>query len=271
MPFADQSSANLRLINDKTPLTEEELHDLLPWVRVLTGSAREALQAELLLKQLLALGRQEQLATRQLKSFDEFDKSARRANRWMIGFTAAVFFMTLIMMLIGLYSLREHSGNAVTSQAGYAKQAQVASPDKTDEQVKVDTKTWENAEVDVTCSNKEHLLPWYSTDGKSNQVTLTCTIKNLTDKSVALATPAKVDALFLLPDHRVVRGRAYLGSSQHQIPPRGEIRDAGLFPGDKDCSAKQSDYDCGQDELMKANELLLTDTVNGVRYHISVE
>ncbi len=91
------------------------------------------------------------------------------------------------------------------------------------------------------------------------------------NKAVPLAPPDKVDALFRLPDDRVVRGHAYLGSNQRKIPSRGEIRSAGLFPGNNDCPAKQSDYDCVQAELMNANDLLLTDTVSGVRYHVRVE
>ena len=110
--------------------------------------------------------------------------------------------------------------------------------DKSDkaEEVKADTKTWENAEVSVTCSGKERLLPWSSMDGK--RVTPNCMIKNLTDKAVPLAPPDKVDALFRLPDDRVVRGHAYLGSNQHEIQARGEIRSAGMFSGQQRLPSK---------------------------------
>jgi hypothetical protein len=216
-----------------------------------------------------------ELELRNARRLIEFATSTEKSGKRMEWATWIVLFATLVQLGLAVIPMVPEHYHRVSSLGSEQKQVagpQVASPDKTDEQVKADTKTWENAEVDVTCSSKEPLFsPWYSTDGKSKQVTLTCTIKNLTDKPVPLATPAKVDALFLLPDHRVVRGHAYLGSSQHQIPPRGEIRDAGLFPGDNDCSPKQSNYDCVQDELMKANELLLTDTVSGVRYHVRVE
>jgi hypothetical protein len=55
--------------------------------------------------QLAVLQRHEQLVNRQLESFDKFDKATTRANRWMIAFTAAVTFMTLVMLLIALYPL----------------------------------------------------------------------------------------------------------------------------------------------------------------------
>ncbi len=59
--------------------------------------------------------------------------------------------------------------------------------------------------------------------------------------------------------------------NKHEIAARGEISSAGLFSGNNECPAKQSDYDCVQAELMSANQLLLTDTASGVRYHVRVE
>jgi hypothetical protein len=105
MPFPDSRSADIRLVGDATPLTEEEIRDLLPWVRVLSNAARERLQAELSLIQLAALKRQEQLTARQLQSFADFDKSTTKVNRWMIGFTAAVTVMTLVILIATLYPL----------------------------------------------------------------------------------------------------------------------------------------------------------------------
>jgi hypothetical protein len=104
MPFPDQTSAINRL-TDEAPLTDAELRDLLRWARGLPASVRDNLQMELVLRQLLALNRQEQLATRQLESFAKFDESTASANRWMIGFTAAVTVMTLVMLMAALYPL----------------------------------------------------------------------------------------------------------------------------------------------------------------------
>jgi hypothetical protein len=117
MPFPDSRSADIRLVGDATPLTEEEIRDLLPWVRVLSNAARERLQAELSLIQLAAMRRQEQLTARQFQSFAEFDRSTSRANRWMIGFTAAVTIMTLVILVATLYPVLHEHSNSVTPQA----------------------------------------------------------------------------------------------------------------------------------------------------------
>jgi len=138
-------------------------------------------------------------------------------------------------------------------------------------QVDVDPRSWADAEITVTCSAKEHLLAAYSMDGKGKQVTRNCTIKNLTNKTVPLAAFDKVRALFRLPDGRVIRGYAYLGSQHHEIPAHGTIDSAGLFAGKNDCPIAQSDFDCADAKVMQSRELLITDTVSGVRYHILIE
>jgi hypothetical protein len=103
VPFRSQAEADQRLISDRTPLTEDEIRDLLPWARTLSASAQTILATELSLLQITALKGQEQLAERQLQSFDKFDKSTARANFWMILFTAAVTLLTLVMLLIALF------------------------------------------------------------------------------------------------------------------------------------------------------------------------
>jgi uncharacterized membrane protein YsdA (DUF1294 family) len=138
------------------------------------------------------------------------------------------------------------------------------------EQVKADAAEWTNAEVRATCSNAR-TLPWTSVDGKSKQVTLDCTIENVSNKTVALLDAKKVEALFHLPDGHIVRGNAYLGSKDHEIPAHGQI-EGGLFPGgDKECAVKQTDDDCVRAELMESHELLLRDKVNGTRYHVLIQ
>src|SRR5579871_3641632 len=118
MPFPDSGSADVRLLGDAAPLTEAEIRDLLPWVRVLSAGARERLQAELSLIQLATLKSQEQLTARQLQSFADFDKSTARMNGWMIGFTAAVTFMTLIILIATLYPLLREWSFGVTPHLG---------------------------------------------------------------------------------------------------------------------------------------------------------
>ena len=142
------------------------------------------------------------------------------------------------------------------------------------EQVSVDPGLFKNTEIAVTCSTRDHLLPMYPIDTKDRkEVALNCSIRNFTDHAVPLPAPAKVNAVFRLHNGQAVRvPHVYLGSQQQEIPARGEIPEAGLFLGHaNNCPAAQSDHDCAQTELMNSNELLLTDTSNGVRYHVRVE
>jgi hypothetical protein len=105
MPFPDSKSADLRLLHVETPLTPEDIRDLLPWMRTMSNVSRDRLQTELSLLQLDALIRQQQLAARQIDSFDAFDKSTAKANKWMLVFTAAVTFMTLVLVAIAVIPL----------------------------------------------------------------------------------------------------------------------------------------------------------------------
>jgi hypothetical protein len=103
VPIRSQAEANQRLISDRTPLTDDDIRELLPWASTLSASAQTVLAIQLSLLQIIALKRQEQLVERQLQSFDKFDESTARANFWMIFFTVAVTFMTLVMLLIALF------------------------------------------------------------------------------------------------------------------------------------------------------------------------
>ena len=111
----------------------------------------------------------------------------------------------------------------------------------------------------------------YSMDGKIKHVTRSCTIKNLTNKAVSLPAFDKVSALFRLPDGRIVRGHAYLGSNHPEVPANGEIQNAGLWAENHDCPIAQTDFDCAQAEVMEARELLITDSVSGMSYHVTIK
>jgi hypothetical protein len=102
MPLQGPKEANVRLLQNKALLTEEEIQSLLVYVYFIEHAAKERLHTEVALQQLLALKRQEQLATRQIESFDAFDASTANANKWMLRFTAAVTFMTLVLVLIAV-------------------------------------------------------------------------------------------------------------------------------------------------------------------------
>lgn len=137
------------------------------------------------------------------------------------------------------------------------------------EEVTADASKWHTAEVEATCLRKDNIR-FYPLDGKGKRIPLSCTLRNLTSNVVLLPAFDKWDALYRLPDTRVVRGRAYLSSSRKEISAHGEIK-GGLTAGDRDCDIRESDDDCVQAELMKAKELLLTDKVHGVRYLVLIE
>lgn len=136
------------------------------------------------------------------------------------------------------------------------------------QEVDADTSKWNSAEVKATCFSRKDLIAWYPLDGGKN-IPLICTVENLTGKAVPLSEYDKVEALFRLPDSRVVRSRAYLSSRQKEIPAHGEIE--GGLTVDRNCTLSESNYDCVQTQLMKAKELLLTDKVHGVRYLVLIE
>ena len=210
--------------------------------------------------------------------------SMEKTDRRMLWATWVILIATIVQLELAVLPMVVHEHHPAVTAAPQTEpqpavsrtepQQVMSSLDETPqapEQVKADVKAWQAAELAVMCSGKDQLLPMFSMDGKGKQVVLNCTITNRTNKAVPLTRPDKVEALFRLPDNKVVRGRAYLGSSQHQVPANGDIKQAGLYPGDKDCPAKESDYDCAQAELMKASELLITDTANGIHYHVSIK
>lgn len=233
---------------------------------------RERLQAELSLIQLAALKRQEQLGTRQLQSLTAFEKSGKRLE-WA---TWIILLATVVQLgLVVIPVVREHYRKAVASQPRETKQAVGMEADEPAnvEQVPFDAKLWGKPDVDANCSGRRDILTAYPVGDRSQkEVTLTCVLKNLTSNVIAIANPHKVDALLRLPASRVVRvPHIYLGSSQREIPAGGEVRQAGLWLSNKTCPTDVSDQQCVQTVLMQANELLLTDISNGIRYHVRVE
>ncbi len=101
MPFRTAGEAQHRVAQEP-PLTEQELEDLIPFARALASSTRDGLATELALRQIAALRKQEKLIEQQISSFDKFDKATAKANLWMIGFTAAVTAMTLLLVVLAI-------------------------------------------------------------------------------------------------------------------------------------------------------------------------
>lgn len=209
-----------------------------------------------------------ELEYRNAKRIAAFAASTEKSGKRMEFATWVILFATVAqLILIAVPMMREHHENPASSQVQNTTTPDNAS---TVEQVKANVTEWTNAEVTVTCSNAR-LLPWTSLDGKSKQVTLDCSMENVTSKALPfMDAKKKIDAMSLLYDARVVRGKAYLGSNKNEIPAHGKI-EGGLFPGNDDCPAKQSDSDCVRAELMESHELLLTDTVNVIRYHVFIK
>lgn len=106
MLFPDSRSADVRLLTNPEPLTTEEIRGLMLHVGVLSDASQNRLQVEQSLMNLLALKRQEELATQQLDSFTKFNASTAKANKWMLGFTATVTFMTLAVAVMTYLMLR---------------------------------------------------------------------------------------------------------------------------------------------------------------------
>lgn len=242
---------------DSSKLAQMSDDELLSMQRInLPGNeSREAAKAE--------------LEYRSVKRLAAFAASAEKSSRRLEFATWVILAATCTqLVLIVLPMMHERPANPPSSQV--QQEPTSATPVPAVEGVKADVKDWTNAEVAVMCSNRR-LLPWTSLDGKSKQVTLDCGMENLTDKALPfMNAKKKIDALFLLPDARVVRGKAYLGSNKNEIPAHGKI-EGGLFPGSDDCTVKQSDSDCVRAELMESHELLLTDTASGTRYHVFIK
>jgi hypothetical protein len=175
-------------------------------------------------------------------------------------------FPTMLEDYFGLMPVLE-DGGVLRDWPGKGRKSSLRHPGE----VAVDPKTWEHPEVTATCSATEGLFALTSMEGKGRQVPLSCRLKNLTDKVLALPSPNKNEALFRLPDGRVIRSEhTFLGSDQHEIPAHGETH-AGLFPGNKDCPVQQSDGECVQSEVKGAMEMLLTDSTTGVRFYVRIE
>jgi len=84
MPFANPTEAEIRL-NDRRPLTEEEMEDLLEHANRIGGGQTNRLQAELALKIMKAIKR--------------FDEGSTTINKRLYWLTWAIAIMTLVMTI----------------------------------------------------------------------------------------------------------------------------------------------------------------------------
>lgn len=86
MPFESSYKADVRLVGDKTELTEKEVRDLFEWLHQISESGMRRLNAE--------------LALQNLKAVQKFEQSSSRLTKWLIVFTVVLTALTLA--LVGL-------------------------------------------------------------------------------------------------------------------------------------------------------------------------
>ena len=203
-----------------------------------------------------------ELEFRQAKRLAAFAEKTERSGKRMEYATYVILLATVVqLVMVGVPMLLQQYRAAASNGQGHEPQHA--------EQAPFDPTAWSSPEIEVVCSENK-LLPAASIDGKTKEVVSTCTIRSLMDRVVSLAAPGKTQAVFRLPNGAIQSGRAYLGSSEHEIPPHGEIQ-GGLWFSESKCPIRQSDYDCLQAELMKSDELLLTDTASAIHYHVRLE
>lgn len=83
MAFGNSQEADRRLVGDVTPLTEQDVRDLMPHIRVISEGGMRRLNAELALKNLGAV--------------QKFEQSSSRLTGWLIGLTAALVLLTIVI------------------------------------------------------------------------------------------------------------------------------------------------------------------------------
>lgn len=64
MPFPSSREADVRLVSNTEPLTQEEVRDLFPWVRQISEAGMRRLQSELALQNIQAVQQFERSSTR---------------------------------------------------------------------------------------------------------------------------------------------------------------------------------------------------------------
>jgi hypothetical protein len=84
MPFATIVDAESRL-KEPSPLSAQEVRDLMPYMGILSGGAVRRLEAELALQNIQAV--------------QQFNTSSSRMTRWMLWLTIAIAVMTAIMTI----------------------------------------------------------------------------------------------------------------------------------------------------------------------------
>lgn len=92
--FANPIEANLRLDENPSPLTEDEIRALLPHFMGLNNSGKVRLQTELSLIQVAAI--------------EQFDASSTKLGNRMLGLTWAIGILALFQLIASLWAIIKH-------------------------------------------------------------------------------------------------------------------------------------------------------------------
>jgi hypothetical protein len=82
MPFKSWKEVEDRLA-DPTPLTAQEIRDLLPYMNQITETGMRRLNAH--------------LALQNLEAVQKFEQSSSRLTKWLVGLTAALVILTIVI------------------------------------------------------------------------------------------------------------------------------------------------------------------------------
>ncbi len=88
--FPDIRSAEIRLAGDPTPLTTEEIRELLVWARNLSTGAAQRLSVETDLQATDAIRRFDE-------SSSELSKRILWLTKWLVGLTVVLVLLTLVL------------------------------------------------------------------------------------------------------------------------------------------------------------------------------
>ncbi len=86
MPFPSSQDADNRLVANEASLSQQEVRDLIPWMRLLSEAGMRRLRTELDLMQISAIQR--------------FEESSRRLARGMAAMTAILVILTAVLVYL---------------------------------------------------------------------------------------------------------------------------------------------------------------------------
>lgn len=92
MPFPSSHEADVRLVGDNSPLTQQEVRDLMPWMNQLSTGAVRRLEAE--------------LALQNIEAVQNFERSSSKLTNVLIWLTAALVLLTGVIAYLTVFLIR---------------------------------------------------------------------------------------------------------------------------------------------------------------------